>query len=103
MDRHETRSIRTRVHGPRRILQELRRLLTKNRGSLEIRTETDEERKWSAPVHDALGRLIEEGDQVLPILPDRRDHWRVRKRAAHRGGLYEISRGESVSAPEATG
>ena len=77
-----TAPVRTRVHGPRRILQELRRLIIKNHRSLRVRCQTDEEMRWSSRVNEALDRLIHEGDEVLPGLPDPRDRRRVRKRAA---------------------
>jgi len=69
---------RSRVQGPRRVLQELRRLRMKTARALAYRRLTVEEELWSARVYDALDRVIQEGDQVLPghDAPDRK----VRKR-----------------------
>ncbi len=78
----------TRVHGPRRVLKELRRLIIKNHRALEHRATTAEERTWCQRVHDALDRLIVEGDAVLPGLPDPRDYRRVRKRP---GAMFVIA------------
>lgn len=71
---------RPRVHGPRRVLLELRRLLIKNNRSLRFRAETPEARMWSARVRDLLAQLIAEGDVVLPGATYPRDARRVRKR-----------------------
>lgn len=68
-----------RVHGPRRVLRELRWILIKNARSIRHRATTDEERTWSARVQAALEQLVAEGDAVLPGLPDPRDMRRARK------------------------
>lgn len=71
---------RSRIHGHRRVLAELRRVVAKAKRAGEYRARTDVERTWSARVVDALEQLIREGDQVLPGGEDPRDRARVRKR-----------------------
>ncbi|HVL65712.1 MAG TPA: hypothetical protein VM364_00490 [Vicinamibacterales bacterium] len=71
---------RSRIHGCRRILSELRRLLGKTRRAAEYRAHSDVEQRWTARVGDALDQLIREGDLVLPGGDDPRDRRRVRKR-----------------------
>lgn len=71
---------RSRIHGPRRVLQELRRLQGKLARAAAYRATTDDERRWTARVGDLLEALISEGDQVLPGGVDPRDARRVRKR-----------------------
>jgi hypothetical protein len=68
---------RSRIQGPRRILQELRRLRTKTARALEHRTFTADETFWLARVFDALDTRVSEGEQVLGSDPVDR---RVRKR-----------------------
>jgi hypothetical protein len=71
---------RSRTHGPRRVLKELRRLVMKNARAAEHRAITAEERQWTARVGDTLKQLVDEGDQVLPGGEDPRDRRRARKR-----------------------
>jgi hypothetical protein len=69
---------RSRIHGPRRILQELRRLRTKTARALTYLHVTEDAQRWTGRTYDVLDRLIQEGELVLPGLegPDRT----VRKR-----------------------
>lgn len=69
-----------RVHGPRRVLQALRRIVIKNARARQHRATTDEEKTWCGRVHDCLRRLIDEGDAVLPGHPDPCDARRARTR-----------------------
>lgn len=73
---------RSRIHGPRRVLSEMRRLLGKVRRAAEYRAATDLEKRWTVRVGDSLEQLIREGDQVLPGGEDPRDKRRARKRQA---------------------
>jgi SOS response regulatory protein OraA/RecX len=77
-DRGQPR-IRSRVHGSRRIVQELRRLLIKTHRCAMGRVLTDDEQKWCMRVTEFLDRLITEGDLVVAGLPDPRDAQRARK------------------------
>lgn len=72
--------LQSRIHGPRRILRELRRVLVKNDRAAAYRASTDVERRWCGRVGDALERLIAEGDLELPGGEDPRDRCRARKR-----------------------
>jgi hypothetical protein len=75
-----TMKSRSRVHGPRRVLKELRRIILKNARAQEYRELTDDDKRWCSHVHEALERLTREGDQVLSGGEDPRDRRRVRKR-----------------------
>lgn len=70
----------SRIKGPRRILKQLRALIIRNARSANYRAVTEEERRWSGRVDEALRQLIDEGDAVLPGHEDPRDRRRVRKR-----------------------
>jgi hypothetical protein len=69
---------RSRIHGPRRVLQELRRIRVKTGRALEHRKLTDEESCWLRRVYDTLDNEIVLGESVLPG-HDRIDR-KVRKR-----------------------
>lgn len=71
---------RSRVHGPRRILKELQRLLIKTARAYEHRDLDANERRWLMQVHANLKMNADTGDQVLPGLPDPRDSRRAVKR-----------------------
>jgi hypothetical protein len=77
---NEAAGIRTRVHGPRRLQQELRRLVIKTHRCQVGRELTDDERIWTGKLFDLLKRLIDEGDEVIASGPDPRDRRRARKR-----------------------
>jgi hypothetical protein len=72
--------LRSRIHGSRRVLNELRRLHLKVAAAGVYRAVTDEERLWCSRVGDALEVLIREGDAVLPASMDPRPGRTVRKR-----------------------
>ncbi len=70
----------SRVHGPQRVLKELRRLLIKTRRAQIARAVTPVEITYLGRVFDTLDGLVREGDDVLPLVEDPRDRRRVRKR-----------------------
>ncbi len=71
---------RSRVHGPRRILAELRRVRIKTDRALAHRALSEDEQRWARRLADALDRLVTEGEAVLPGGADPREARRVRKR-----------------------
>lgn len=75
-----SRKLPSRLHGPRRVLKELRRLLIKTHRAGEFRAATEDDQRWCRRVSTALDELIVTGDQVLSGGEDPRDRRRVRKR-----------------------
>ena len=74
------RKLPSRLHGPRRVLKELRRLRIKTQRAGEFRAATDDDQRWCRQVNDALDALIGTGEAVLSGGEDPRDRRRVRKR-----------------------
>jgi len=74
------RKLPSRIHGPRRVLKELRRLLIKTHRAGEFRAATEDDQRWCRQVATALDGLVTNGDQVLSGGEDPRDRRRVRKR-----------------------
>jgi hypothetical protein len=70
----------SRVKGPGVILRQLRRLVLRSAKTLQGRRLTENERRWSARVHESIAQLIQEGDAVLPLRPDPKFERKVRKR-----------------------
>lgn len=68
------------MKGPHVVLRQLRRLVVRNAKTLQGRKLTDNERRWCTRAQDTLERLVQEGDQVLPVRSDPRHERRVRKR-----------------------
>jgi hypothetical protein len=73
------RTLPSRIHGPRRVLNELVRLRIKIRRAADGRAELPADLRWCHRVWDALNDLIDEGTDVLSGGTDPRDARRVRK------------------------
>lgn len=72
--------LQSRIHGPRRVLAELRRLQVKNARAAAYRAATAADQRWCARVGDLLEQLVTEGAQVLSGSDDPRERRRARKR-----------------------
>lgn len=68
----------SRVHGTRKVLEELHRLKTKAERAALQRARTDAERAWLVQVVDLVGQLIGIGSR-LPLPMDPRSWKRARK------------------------
>jgi hypothetical protein len=70
----------SRVKGSQAVLKRLRAVLIANARTLTGRELDEDTQRWHGRIHELVGRLIDEGDQVLPAFRDPREWRRAKKR-----------------------
>lgn len=70
----------SRIKGSHAVLKRLRALVIANARTLVGRELDEDAQKWHHRVNEFVRRLIDEGDEVLPVCRDSRDRRRARKR-----------------------
>ena len=74
------RQLGSRIHGPRHVLSELRRLRAKIEKAYLVRAGTPGETTWCLSAADKLDAVIVAGEAILPGIGDPRPSRRARKR-----------------------